>query len=454
MKKSLDMTQGSPMRLLAGFALPLLLGNIFQQFYSMADAIVVGKFVSKEALAAIGATNAILFLMISLIIGFTVGISIVTAQLFGARDAEGLRAVFATGTYIAGAAFAVLAVCGCLLARPALELLGTPADIAGDAETYLLFNFGTCIAPITYNIASNFIRSLGDSKTPLYALILSSLLNIVLDLVFVLAFQMAVAGVALATAIAQAVSTVYCVLRIRLRFRDTLPQRGEWRPSGKILRSVLKFGVPMAVQNVLTSLGMMAVQGVINSFGTNVVAGYTAADKVNQVALQPMMSVGTAVSTYAGQNYGAKRMDRIRSGMRSALLLAVAVGAFLSLVMVFGGRYLVLLFLDAAEVQAVEVAAGYLTTLSLFYVLCGVMYVYTNMQRGMGKVLVPTAASFLELAAKIAGAFVLSAAFGYGGIWYAWPLAWIAADLLLVVPFHWNGGKRKAKDPDTAAAAQ
>lgn len=448
------MTEGRPLGLLVRFALPLLAGNIFQQLYSMVDAIVVGKFVSKEALAAIGATGAILNLLISLIIGFTVGIAIVTAQFYGARNGQGLHATFATAAYITVIAYAVLSVAGCLLARPALLLLDTPDKIIEDAQTYLLFNFATCIAPIAYNILSNFIRSLGDSKTPLYALVISSLLNIGLDLLFVLVFRMEVAGVALATAIAQAVSAAYCFFRLRSRFRETLPLRGEWKPSRGVLGSVLKYGVPMALQNAFLSVGMMAVQSVINGFGTDVVAGYTAANKVDQIAMQPMMSIGTAVSTYAGQNYGAKKAERITSGMRAALLMAVAAGAFLSLLIVTCGRFLVLLFLDASETLAIQVSTGYLTTISLFYILCGVMYVYTNGLRGMGRVVVPTAASFLELGAKIAGAYLLSAAFGYAGIWYAWPIAWLASDLLLVIPFHLGGWKKKLEAEARAAAPE
>ncbi len=436
MKKGIVMTEGRPLKLLLAFTVPMILGNVFQQFYSMVDAVVVGRFVSKEALASIGATSAILYLMISFIIGFTVGTSLVTAQFAGARDEAGLKKTFATGTWISIIAAVILTVGGNLLARPALHLLGTPADIIADAELYLRFNFSTCIAPIVYNMIAQFLRALGDSKTPLYALVISSLTNIVLDLAFVLLFDMGVAGVALATAIAQVCSAVFCLWRVARHFPETLPRRDGWRPDGQIVGRVLKYGIPMSVQNIFVSFGMMTIQGMINSFGTNVVAGYTAANKVDQIALQFMNSIGSAMSTYAGQNYGAKKPERIFSGLRAGLLLTLGTGAFLTLVMVFLGKYIVRLFMDASEAEAIAVAVQYLTVVAVFYVLCGVGYVYSNLLRGIGRVVVPTAASFVELGAKILAAWLLSGLLGSAGIWYAWPASWIVTALLLAGYFH------------------
>ena len=444
MKQAKDMTKGKPFPILLSFTLPLVLGNIFQQFYSMVDAMVVGRFVSKEALAAIGATNAILFLMISLIIGFTMGTSITAAQFAGAKDLEGLRSVFAAGSYISLIAACCLALLGCTFALPALRLLGTPEDIIGDARVYLTVNFSTCIAPITYNMISNYLRSLGDSKTPLFALILSSVTNICLDLLFVLAFQMGVAGVALATAIAQFLSTLFCLFRVSRGFREVLPQKGGWRPKKQVIGSILKFGMPMAVQNIFVSFGMMSIQGIINGFGTNVVAGYTAAAKVDQIALQFMTSIGSAVSTYAGQNYGAKNIERIFSGLKASLIMVLATGILLTAVILPFGKYLVLLFIDASESEAISVASGYLYTVSIFYLLCGVTYVYSNALRGMGFVTIPTVSSFVELGAKILTAMLLSRVLGYGGIWLAWPVSWLVSDLLLAGYFHLFAGKKTA----------
>ena len=437
MRKSIKMTEGNPLKLMIAFALPMILGNIFQQLYSMVDAMVVGRFVSTQALASVGATSSILFLMISFIVGFTMGTSIVTSHYAGAEDKLGLRSTFATGAWISAIAYVVICILGNLLAGPALRMLGTPEDIIADAELYIRINFTASIAPITYNMIAQFLRAMGDSKSPLYALIISSITNIVLDLLFVIAFDMGIAGVALATAIAQVCSTCFCLWRAFRNFRDVIPQKSEWKkPNGEIVKRILKFGLPMSIQQVFTSFGMMAIQGIINSFGSGVVAGYTAANKVDQIALQFMNSIGAAMSTYAGQNYGAKKGERIFSGLKSALILTVAAGLFLSLAMIFAGRYLVLLFMESTEVEAIGVATTYLTTVAIFYVLCGVSYVYSNLLRGVGKVTIPTAASFVELGVKILVAFVLSSAFGHAGIWYAWPASWAVTCLLLIGYFH------------------
>jgi len=442
MKRAVVMTEGKPLPLLVSFALPMMLGNVFQLFYSMVDAIVVGKFVSANALAAIGATNAILHLMISLIIGFTVGTGIVTAQTAGAGDTQGLRRIFSTSAYVAITAAAFIAVVGCLLAMPALRLLGTPADIIDDARTYLIFHFATCVGPVVYNLAASFLRSQGDSKTPLMALIISSVTNIALDLLLVLAFDMGVAGVAFATAIAQILSALFCLWRIRRNFPETIPEKGNWKFHKSVLKSVLKFGIPMSVQNILVSFGMMAIQGVINDQGTIVVAGYTAASKVEQIALQLMMSVGSAASTFAGQNYGAKLYSRIFDGMKAAGTMVVVMSLAVTAVILPFGKYLVMLFLDSDAADIIAVATTYLSTVSVFYLLCGIMNIYGNTLRGLGFVTVPTAVSFVELGVKTLAVFLLAAAVGHNGIWFAWPISWAAACACLIVYFHLIAAKK------------
>lgn len=434
MSKSISMTEGKPLKLLLQFTLPLLVGNIFQQFYSMVDSIIVGRFVSKEALASIGATSAILFLMISVIIGFNVGMSIVTAQFAGAKDTKNLKKTFATGVYVCVVMTVFLSVIGNLAIRPALALLKTPSDIVDGATIYLVFNFSTCIAPIAYNSISSFMRSLGDVKTPLYALIISSIINIILDLVFVLGFNMGVVGVALATAIAQMSSALFCFYKIKKNFSDLLPSKGEWKPSKTIVSRILKLGIPMAIQNAFVSFGMMSIQGTINSFGTNVVAGYTAANKVDQIALQFMMAIGTATSTYTGQNYGAKKAKRIFDGLKASMLMTLVISVTLSIIMVTSSKYIVLMFIEAVEVDAITVATSYLKTVSIFYIMCGTIYVFSNMLRGMGMIMVATVSSFVELGVKIVVAAVFSSVFGFGyiGIWYAWPASWLCAMVMLV----------------------
>lgn len=439
---AIDMTQGDPLRLLVSFTLPMLLGNIFQQFYSMVDSIVVGRFVGVEAFAAIGATGSVLFLMISLIIGFTVGISVVTAQYFGGKREDMLKKTAATATVVACLMAMILGLVGVSCARPVLQLLQTPENIMEDAVLYLTFNFGTCLAPITYNMASNMLRSCGDSKTPLYALIISSVTNVVLDLVFVIVFHWGVMGVALATAIAQGLSTVFCVIKIYRSIPCMRYTRKELRIYGEVVKNVLRIGIPMSVQNIFMSFGMMAVQGIINPFGSTVVAGYAAANKVDQIGMQPMMAIGNAMSTYAGQNFGAGRMDRIKEGVKKASLMSVVVCGVISLLLIFGGRYLVQLMVSDAEAAVIEVASEYLRIVAFFYILGSLVYIYTNTLRGMGVVVVPMVASFLELGVKVLVAFVLARIFGYHVIWFAWPTAWAASCLLQMI-YYYSGRWKK-----------
>lgn len=444
-KKVINMTEGNPFGLLVTFTIPMILGNVFQQLYTMVDTMVVGKFVSKDALAAVGATGAILFLMISVIIGFTVGTAIVTAQYAGAKNTAGIRAIFATGFFIVIIEAIALTVIGNIGCRPALRLLNTPEEILDQADLYLRINFSSCIAPILYNIVSQFMRSLGDSKTPLYALIISSVTNIILDLVFVICFDMGVAGVAIATALSQALSAIYCLIITYKHFPEYIPLKGEWKISRNIINAVLKFGIPMSLQNMLVSFGMMFVQSAINSYGTNIVAGYTAGNKVDQIGIQFMNSVGTAASTYAGQNYGAKKLKRLFDGLKASMLLNLIMTAILSVSIVLFGKYIVLLFMKASETEAISVAVKYLTIVCSFYLLCGVSYIFQNFLRGVNYVAVPTAASIVELVVKIAISLSFSALFGYNGIWWAWPISWIITDFFLIGYYYFKASPELKK---------
>lgn len=430
-KKNIDMTEGKPLELLTAFTIPMILGNVFQQLYIMVDTMVVGKFVSKDALAAVGATGAILFLMISIIIGFTVGTAIVTAQTAGAKDTEGIRAIFSTGFYIIIIETVALCIIGNLGSKPALRLLNTPEDIINQADLYLRINFSSCIAPIMYNVISQFMRSLGDSKTPLYALIISSVLNIILDLLFVIVFHMGVAGVAVATAISQFISAFYCLIVTWKKFPEYIPLKGQWKINGGIIKTILKFGIPMALQNMLVSFGMMFVQSTINNYGTNIVAGYTAGNKVDQIGIQFMNSVGSAISTYAGQNYGAKKLKRLFEGLKASMVLNLLLSLILALVIIVFGRFIVLLFLKTSETEAISVAVRYLIIVSSFYLFCGISNIFQSFLRGVNYVTVPTSASIAELVVKIGIAFGFSYLFGYNGIWWAWPISWIITDIFL-----------------------
>ena len=431
-----DMTQGNPTKLIAAFALPMLIGSIFQQMYSMVDSIIVGKFVSVDAFAAVGATGSVLYMMIAVIIGFTVGLAVTTSQFVGAKDDNKVRDAVGMALIISVCLSATLAVLGNIFAGSILRLLDTPDEIFADARTYLMINFASSIGPISYNMFSQIIRASGDSRNPLIALIISSVMNIVLDLVFVLVFDMGVGGVALATGISQFISALYCIAVIRKKLPQYWCRRENIRFHGHIFRRICKIGIPMAIQSLFTSFGSMFVQRIVNGLGAVAVAGYTAAIKLNDLALQGVSSLGEALSVYSGQNTGAQKPERVRMGVKSGLMLGLALSLVFTLIVWFAGPYMVRLFVDTSEAgiqDVIDIAVEFLHRVSPFYIIGCVMYIFTNTLRGMGRVTVPTAASFVELGMKTLAAFVFSRFFTRSEIWFAWPVGYASAVVLLVV---------------------
>ncbi len=443
-----DLTQGKPLKLLAAFVVPMLIGNVVQQLYSMADSIIIGRFVGKGPFAAIGATMPVLSIMIVVIIGFTAGISITTAMGVGAGDTERVRNIVGTAFVLSITLSIALMSIAIPFTRPVLRLLKTPEDILDDSVTYLVCNFGTCIGPIAYNEFSSILRSTGNSRTPLYALIISSVLNILLDLLFVLVFHWGVAGVAIATGISQILSAIYCVFVLRYQNQQFWSRRRNVRFHKHIILDILKYGMPVAASNLFASLGGVFIQSVINGFGTTVVAGYTAANKIDQLALSSAMSVGTAASTYAGQNIGANRPDRVKEGVRSSWIIGLVISLAFGILLFFFGSYAVQLFISGKEVETIRVAAGFFKIVSPFYLICCGMRIYMDTMRGMGEVVIPMAGSLTELVAKVIAAFLLSVAGGYKTMWFAWPLGWLFSFVLLAVYYYaflWK--KRAAKNP-------
>ncbi len=431
-----DMTQGNPTKLLAMFALPMLVGSIFQQLYSMVDSIIVGKFVSRDAFAAVGATGSVLYMMIAVIIGFTVGMAVTTSQFVGAKDNAKVRDAVGMALFLSMFISVTLMVLGGIFAGPILRLLNTPDEIFGDARTYLIINFASSIGPIGYNLFSQIIRASGDSRNPLIALIISSIMNIVLDLVFVLVFDMGVAGVALATGISQFISAIYCIAVIRRRMPDYWVKKENVRFHKHIFSRVCRIGIPMAIQSLFTSFGSMFVQSIVNGLGAVAVAGYTAATKLNDLALQGVATLGESLSVYAGQNTGAGKPERVRMGVKSGIKLGIVLSIVFSLIIWFAGPFMVQMFMDAEEAgvkEAIDVAVEFLRRVSPFYFIGCVMYIFTNTLRGTGRVAVPTAASFVELGMKTAAAFVFAKLMTRAEIWFAWPVGYISATVLLAV---------------------
>jgi putative MATE family efflux protein len=441
-----DLTSGPEGRLIFIFAVPMLIGNLFQQLYNMVDSVVVGQFVGKDALAAVGVSFPILFLLIALVMGMGMGSSILLAQYYGAKNMEGVRRTVET-TYIF-LFYACLAVTAAGLAAGGaiLRILRTPPEVLPLARLYLNILFAGLILLFGYNTLAAILRGLGDSKTPLYFLIVATLANIVLDLLFVLVFRWGVAGVAWATVIAQGLSFLrrpeLAVLRIRLR---------GMRFDRQIFRRSVQIGLPSAVQQVLVALGMLALSRIVNGFGTNVIAAYTAGTRLETFATMPAMNFAMALSAFVGQNVGAGRLDRVRRGYLVTLLMSAGVALAISAAVV-GFRFpLIRLFNADAGVAAL--GARYLSIVGGAYVLFSILFITGGLLRGAGDTLTPMLVTLIALwVVRVPVATLLSRRLGTDGVWLATPVGW-AVGMILILSWYAGGlWKRRALSMGASAA--
>ena len=423
------------MGLILAFSIPLLLGNVFQQLYSMVDTLIVGRFVGMHALAAVGSTGAISFLVLGFVMGLTGGFSVVIAQRFGAGDEAGVRRAVSMAAGLSLLMTMVLTVVSVLGAAPLLRLMHTPDDIFTDALAYIVIIFAGTGASVFYNLLSGILRALGDSRTPLYFLIVSSVLNVVLDLVLILVFSLGVAGAAYATVISQVVSGVLCLLYMAWKFPILRLRREDWRPDGGLCLLHLRLGLPMAFQFSITAIGIIVLQRAVNGFGSVVVAGFTAASKVEQLTTQPLNTLGITMATYAGQNLGAGEIGRIRTGVRISVLLTLGYSALCCVLVFLWGGQLAGLFLDSGEQQAIDAARQYLNTVSVFFAVLGLLFVFRNTLQGMGSTLVPLLGGVCELVMRTVISLTLPGVIGYTGACLASPMAWIGAVIPLVVTY-------------------
>lgn len=430
-----DMTKGSPVKLLLKFSIPMLIGNLFQQLYSMVDAIVVGRAMGVKALAAVGATGSMNFLVIGFAVGFASGFSIVVAQRFGAGDDEGVRQSTAMSLMLSAVVAAIGTALSVLGTKPLLRLMNTPADIFDNAYNYIVVVFAGLATIIFYNLFACVLRALGDSKTPLYFLILSSLLNVGLDLLFVVVFRMGVAGASWATVLAQGVSAVLCGAYMYKKFPILHFKKEDfkWRP--KMCVQLLRIGVPTALTSSITAIGCMMIQTTINGFGSAIVAAYTAANKVEAITSQITYSLGLGVATYAAQNYGAGNYARVRSGVNKAAIMALIGGTFGAVVVWAFGTPLNLLFVAASELEVLAAARQFLFMESFFFPVLGVLFVYRSAMQGLGNATIPMVSGIVELVMRLAAAMGLSVLWGYFGVCLSNPIAWTGAAVLLIAAY-------------------
>ena len=436
-EKQTDMTAGSPFQIILNFTIPIFIGNVFQQFYNMADTIIVGKFVGTGALAAVGSVGTIVFLIIGFLQGLTAGFSVLTAQRFGAGDMKNMRKSVGTACVLSVIITVIMTAGSMLGMKRLLEFMNTPADIFADAYAYIMIICGGIAATVLYNLLSGILRALGDSKTPLYFLILSALLNVGLDLFFIIVFHMGVAGAAYATVISQGVSGIGCLIYIVKKVPLLKMQAEDFRPEGYLVKMEMAVGIPMALQYSITAIGTMMVQSSLNLLGSLSVAAFTAANKIESVVTQAYVALGTTMATYCAQNIGAGDIKRIRRGFKSATIMGSVYGVILAVAMMTVGKYLVYLFVSDNVGDIIGQVDIYLKCVGLFLIPLTVVNVYRNGIQGMGYGLLPMMAGVAELLGRGGVAIWASWKRSYVGACMASPAAWILAGSLLLVMYFW-----------------
>lgn len=427
-----DLTQGNPMKLILGFAVPMLLGLLFQQFYSMVDAIVVGKWIGVGALASVGATSSINFMINGFCTGICTGFAIPVAQRFGAGDMKSMRKFVANIVWTAAVIGSILTVVVCLLCHNILAWMRTPADIIDGSYSYIFWIFLGIPVTILYNLVAGIIRALGDSTTPVVFLILAALLNIVLDIVSVVMIGTGVEGPAIATVISQAVSGVLCLIYMKKKFAILHMEEGEWSPDFRYIGTLLSSGVPMGLQYSITAIGSVILQASVNELGSAAVASVTAGGKVNLFFTCPFDALGGTMATWAGQNVGAGKPDRVHKGLMNALLLGAVYSVLACAFLSFFGKNVALLFLDSGEAEILTNAQTFLRVNSAAYLLLLCVNVFRFCIQGMGYSLFAILAGVFEMVARSIMGFGFVPKFGFFAVCFANPLAWLMADLFLI----------------------
>ena len=404
----LDMTKGRPMPIIMRFFIPIFIGNMFQQFYNMVDSIIVGRYVGTEAFAAVGSTGTIMFLVLGFANGLATGFTVLTSQRFGAKDEKGIRQSVANAIFLSVIVSAVMTVFSILSMKGLLHLLNTPSNIYLYAYDYIIIITGGTAAVCFYNLFSALLRAVGNSKAPLFFLILSATLNIFLDLLFIIVFKWEVRGAALATIASQAISAICCLIYILLKVKMLVPHRDEWRLKGSFAKRQLAIGFPMALQFGITASGTMIMQSAINRFGSDAIAGFNASSKVGGLLTQAFPALGQSMATYTGQNFGKQDIDRIHDGSHVALkisLVAALLGAGLALLLL---KPAIPMFLGSnADIDAILPWARPYTYMSIiFYMPLGILFIYRDMMQGCGYGFLPMMGGVLELVARFTTAML------------------------------------------------
>lgn len=431
-----DLTKGEPLKLILMFSVPLLIGNIFQQLYNIADLVIVGRLLGVEPFAAVGAVAPLFFLIMFVIVGFTNGFAVVTGQRYGAKDYDGVRDSAVVSTILSTIITLIFSVVCTIFMNPMLRWLNVPENIYHDAYWYIEIVIIGLITATFYNLLASIIRALGDSKTPLYFLILASVANIVLALIFIEGFHMGVPGSAIAVNLSQAISVILCLIFVKYKFPILHLKKSDWlvKFDKKFYDSVyehLRIGFPMAVQFSIIGISIIIIQSVCNTFGSNVIAAMTAALRIEQIATLPMMSFGVALAAYVAQNFGAKKFKRIRLGVIKTSTINVVLSILMALLMRYFGDDIIREFIGTATPEVIDIAHRYLLISTVFYFFLGQIFIYRNALQGMGETIFPLFACIAELVMRSFAAVYLAIKFGYIGMFYAGPIAWVSASAVL-----------------------
>jgi len=437
-----DLTTGNESKLILQFATPMLLGNVFQQLYNIVDSIVVGNFIGKEALAAVGASFPIIFTLISLVIGFAMGATIIIAQYFGSRQMQKVKLTIDTLYIVLFAASLLTTIIGITLAGPILRLIQLPEEVFPQARLYLIIYLSGLVFFFGFNGTSAILRGLGDSKTPLYFLIIATLANIALDLLFVVVFKWGIAGVAVATVISQAGAFFTALIYLDRTHPVMKFSFFKLKFDKDIFRNSIRIGLPSGLQQTFVSLGLLAITWIVNLFGVNVIAAYSIAMRIDSLASLPAMNFSAALSTFVGQNIGAGKIERVKAGLMATLKLTALISIFFSLVAILFSKFLMGLFTRDPEVIAIGI--HYLIIVSSFYIFFSTLFVFNGVTRGAGATLIPMFITLFALwVVRIPIALFLSHQMGATGIWWSIPIGWFFGMVMGII--YYLSGRWKLK---------
>lgn len=430
-----DLTTGSPMKIFIMFSIPILLGNLFQQLYNMVDTIIVGQYLGEEALAAVGTTGCLMFLVLGFANGIAQGFGVMIAQAFGAGNHKQLRHFVALIVVLTILVSLILSLPTTIFSKNLLMLLNVPDNILAMADSYIKVIFAGLILTMAYNVEAGILRGVGDSKTPLYFLLLASVLNIILDFVLIVFAKMGTAGAAYATVIGQGVSAVLCFIYMYVKFPLLRLSREDFYYDWDNSKKLLSLGIPMAINYSITAIGTMILQAAINVFGSSVVASYTAASKIINLTTQTMPSLGTTSATYCGQNLGAGKYDRIYKGMRCGFVLCAIVGVLGAVISLIAEPWMISMFIPNPTAEAMGYAHTYLVRACTCMIPLAWIFVYRSAMQGLNQALVPMLCGTVELVSRFLVIAIVSKPFGYSGVCWTDPVCWLVTGVMVLAAY-------------------